>query len=237
MDDEIIGKVFGCVKVDKLERHRFPSGHTVTKCYGHCIHCGAPVARTLSEIKHNPPKHCKNCPKWSRAEPPKVHPGQEFPGLIILAMVGEPKGIATMWRCRCKVCGSECIVDQSHLKVYKSCGCLSKKEREAGLDFYRSLCKDGTCYSSLLESRKINKNSSTGVRGVCRGHRKAYRAYISIRRKHISLGEYDTLEEAAAARKAGEEKYFSPERAAFEADGVTVKGPYKPKKGENKKNG
>lgn len=65
---------------------------------------------------------------------------------------------------------------------------------------------------------------------MCRGQQKAYRAYISIRRKHIHLGEFDTLEEAAAARKAGEEKYFSPERAAFEADGITVKGPYKPKK-------
>lgn len=111
MDDEIIGKAFGCFQVDKVERHTFPSGHAATMCHGHCIHCGAPVARTLSELKRNPPKHCKNCPKWSRAEPPKVRPGQEFPGLVVLAMVGEPKGIATMWRCRCKVCGSECIVD------------------------------------------------------------------------------------------------------------------------------
>lgn len=230
MSDEIIGKVFGCVQVDKVGRHTFPSGHTATMCYGHCIYCGAPVSRTLSDIKHKPPKHCKSCPKWSRADPPKVHPGQEFPGLVVLEMVGEPKGIATMWRCRCKVCGSECIVDQGHLKVYKSCGCLSKKGREAGNNFYRTLCKDGTCYPALLDSKKLNKNNSTGVRGVCRGKHKAYRAYISIRRKHISLGEFDTLEEAAAARKAGEEKYFSPERIAFEADGVTVKGPYKTKK-------
>lgn len=74
MDDEIIGQVFGCFQVDKVERHTFPSGHAATMCHGHCIHCGAPVARTLSELKRNPPKRCKNCPKWSRAEPPKVHP-------------------------------------------------------------------------------------------------------------------------------------------------------------------
>lgn len=230
MDDDVIGKVFGCVKVDRIERHIFPSGHAATMCHGHCIQCGGEVSRTLSALRKRPPKYCKNCPKWSRADPPKVHPGQEFPGLVVLAMAGEPKGIATMWRCRCKVCGRECIVDQRHLKAYKSCGCLSKKERAAGNDFHRTLFRDGTCYPALLETRKLNKNSQSGVRGVCRGNKKAYRAYINIRRKQIGLGEYDTLEEAAAARKAAEEKYYGPEIAAFEADGISVKGPYKPKK-------
>ena len=37
-----------------------------------------------------------------------------------------------------------------------------------------------------------------------------YRAYINIGKKQIHLGNFDTLEEAAAARKAVEKKYFAP---------------------------
>ncbi len=37
-----------------------------------------------------------------------------------------------------------------------------------------------------------------------------YRAQITIKRKKYFLGEYPTLEEAAAARKRGEEIYHKP---------------------------
>lgn len=37
-----------------------------------------------------------------------------------------------------------------------------------------------------------------------------YRAYITVARKQKALGIFGTLEEAAAARKQAEEKYFKP---------------------------
>ena len=58
--------------------------------------------------------------------------------------------------------------------------------------------------------RKTNKNSSTGVPGVSLMKGCWYRAYINIGKKQIHLGNFDTLEEAAAARKAVENKNFAP---------------------------
>ncbi|HJB28112.1 MAG TPA: AP2 domain-containing protein [Candidatus Blautia faecavium] len=66
---------------------------------------------------------------------------------------------------------------------------------------------------SILETRKINNNNTSGVRGVSyRKNRGKWRAYIKIKRKNIHLGNFDTKEDAIAARKAAEEKWFGPYR-------------------------
>ncbi|WP_218146419.1 hypothetical protein [Megasphaera elsdenii] len=58
--------------------------------------------------------------------------------------------------------------------------------------------------------RKRNQNSSTGITGVS-VHRRSgrYRAYITVDRKQIGLGYYDDINDAIAARKAAEQKYFA----------------------------
>ena len=56
-------------------------------------------------------------------------------------------------------------------------------------------------------NRGIAKNNSTGVTGVKMDHSK-FRAVINVNKKRISLGTYKTLEEATAARRAAELKYF-----------------------------
>lgn len=67
-----------------------------------------------------------------------------------------------------------------------------------------------------LDNRKENLRECThqqnvwnkkakGVREMKSGR---YSAYITFNKKQISLGTYDTLEEAKKARKEGEEKYF-----------------------------
>lgn len=40
--------------------------------------------------------------------------------------------------------------------------------------------------------------------------RQKYRAQIIFKRKVINLGEFDKLEDAAEARKKGEDMYFAP---------------------------
>ena len=229
MYEDLIGKTFGCMKPDRIELTRLKNGHTATVCYGHCIYCGSPMKRTISGMTLHPSKRCKNCIGIPQYAPPLDLTKDEFPGLVVLNMVGEFKGLTTLWRCRCKVCGKECVVDQRHIPVYASCGCLSEKERVRGREFGQTLYKNGTCYPSLLPTRRTNKNSSTGITGVGKGSQKAYRAYINLRGRQIGLGEYDTLAEAVAARKRGEEQYFAPEIEKFEAAGVKVKGHYQKK--------
>ncbi len=66
---------------------------------------------------------------------------------------------------------------------------------------------------SISEKRKINRNNTSGVKGVSyRKDRGKWRAYIKIKRKNISLGNFNTKKDAIAARKAAEEKWFGPYR-------------------------
>jgi hypothetical protein len=54
------------------------------------------------------------------------------------------------------------------------------------------------------------RKSNTGIKGVHKIERETcskYHAYIAFDNKQVSLGFYDTLEEAIAVRKAAEEKY------------------------------
>lgn len=54
----------------------------------------------------------------------------------------------------------------------------------------------------------LSKNNRTGVTGVSKTPNGKYRARIMVDRKEIRLGTFETLKEAAVARKNGETKYF-----------------------------
>ena len=56
----------------------------------------------------------------------------------------------------------------------------------------------------MLKSDKLPKNNTTGVRGVYRIWGK-YVAKIVFQKKQYHLGSYDSLEEAALARREAEE--------------------------------
>ncbi|WP_342576541.1 hypothetical protein [Paenibacillus sp. FSL M8-0142] len=68
-------------------------------------------------------------------------------------------------------------------------------------------------YTPVLKS-KIRRDNRTGVKGVSVKRKKdgseVYRANIRVNGKTHYLGEHATIEKAAAARKAGEEKYHKP---------------------------
>ncbi|MFJ7665583.1 HNH endonuclease [Lysinibacillus sp. NPDC097195] len=57
-------------------------------------------------------------------------------------------------------------------------------------------------------NNKISKNNSTGYPGIRVMPSGRFRARIMVDRKEISLGTYDTFEEAKQARIKGELKYF-----------------------------
>lgn len=60
-------------------------------------------------------------------------------------------------------------------------------------------------------------NSSTGVLGVS-PYYKRFKATLKLRGKQIYLGVYDSIEEAAEARKNGEEMYFRPVIEEYEQE-------------------
>ena len=56
-------------------------------------------------------------------------------------------------------------------------------------------------------NKRVRFDSQSGVRGVGISRDK-YRAYISVDSKRINIGTYETIEEAAEARKQAEVKYW-----------------------------
>ena len=102
------------------------------------------------------------------------------------------------------------------LKKARSCGCLRRENsavlmdsiKEAGYDKIQDARIDGTITYSLVQ--KTRRNNTSGIKGVSRLKNGKYRAYLNLRRTQINLGYYDTLEEAALARREGEKLYYEP---------------------------
>lgn len=63
-------------------------------------------------------------------------------------------------------------------------------------------------YYRIFEDKQ--KNNLSGVKGVQKRPSGPYVAQIWFKNKPYYLGTFDTIEEAAAARIAAEEKYFKP---------------------------
>lgn len=69
----------------------------------------------------------------------------------------------------------------------------------------RFLTKSGNAVNS-----KLSKNNTSGIKGVQKTRSGRWVARLMINGKNLCLGTYDTIEEAAEARRKGEEKYFNP---------------------------
>jgi len=148
--------------------------------------------------------------------------GQRF-GRLVAVEQTDKKSRTKIWKCKCD-CGNYSYVQRGSLirGKTKSCGCLRS---EIGYDKAKMLggkygnenlvkqiekvCVDGTRLD-MLKSRK-RKNNTSGIKGVSWSKRdRKWVAYISFQQKQIHLGCFDKLEDAAAARKEAEEKYFAP---------------------------
>ena len=102
------------------------------------------------------------------------------------------------WRCLCK-CGKEAIVCQSNLKSShtRSCGCLSDPRNTRHF-------VEGTCIESI-RSRKVSASNKSGIRGVYFNRRSGrWIAQITFQGHTRYLGSFESLEEAAQARKKAE---------------------------------
>ena len=69
-----------------------------------------------------------------------------------------------------------------------------------------------------ITSTTLRKDNKTGYKGVWYDpKRHTYWAYISLRKERHYLGQYRTLDEAVAARQAGEQEFYAPIIAEVEA--------------------
>ena len=141
--------------------------------------------------------------KHTRRDLIKDVTGQRFGKLVVLKELGYRRVL-----CRCD-CGNVKEINKSHLLSGDiiSCGCEMKKTaiKSRAPKLYR-----GTDINHL-KAHKATSRSSTGIRGVSYStRREKYRANIGFRGQKFDLGYFDTIEEAAAARKAAEERLYKP---------------------------
>ncbi len=133
--------------------------------------------------------------------------------------------------CRC-ICGKIKKVNLVSLTSGRStsCGCHrsdsqtpeQKAGKAQGHEFLQEIHRQHLAGKYL--DKTANKNSSTGHIGVSRPKTAGkFRAYIMLDRKQIHLGSFDRLEDAIAARKAAEEKYFADRQAKVDTILQTVK--------------
>lgn len=138
--------------------------------------------------------------------------GQRFGRLTALypTKKRDAKGFV-IWHCRCD-CGNEPDVSYNNLMYcgQQSCGCR-KKEHDQELGTL--LTHVGGTSLEMIQSQKLPRDNTTGYKGVYLVRGK-YLAKIVFQKKQYFLGTYDSIEEAAAARKSAEALLFG-ETAAF----------------------
>ena len=112
-----------------------------------------------------------------------------------------------IWTCKCHNCGKEIDMIQCSLQRNRSCGCVRKKIASRIIKSNMGIV-EGTNASRIAKDT-IGKNNTSGIRGV-NYHKKTgkWNAYIGFKRKLYNLGYYETIEEAAQARRIAEEKLF-----------------------------
>lgn len=206
IDDIKIGNKYGYWTVigqeDGLPEHRY-------KALCRCV-CGTVRWISRSRLRRGKAKSCgcKNHPLVDYG----IHPGDKVGYWTILEQHPE------YFLCRC-ICGTERkVATASLLKgVSLSCGCQRVRGRE---DEVKAAMQKGSDIRDKLSESKLapkyagfgrqqNRNSTTGATGVAKTRIGNYRAYITVNRKQIHLGVFDDIEDAIAARKEAEQRYFA----------------------------
>lgn len=204
MDDIKVGNQYGYWTVLALD-----DGQHTNKVLCRCI-CGKTRWVFRSPLRLGKTKSC-GC--MAHQDPDcGIKPGDHIGYWTVIRQKGQH------FYCRC-ICGRERWVPAAHLLQGRSlsCGCKRLETRteesaaalEKGHLLTADLGKEKLLSKYAGFGRKGNKNSSTGITGVAVHRSGRYRAYITVDRKQISLGYYDDINDAIAARKAAEQKYFA----------------------------
>lgn len=140
--------------------------------------------------------------------------GQKFEMLTALYPIRNRKDRrSVVWHCRCD-CGNEIDVMYNNL-VYcnmKSCGCRKKAHDKKLGSFLTHI--DGTSVD-MIKSKKVPSDNTTGYRGVYLIKGK-YVAKIVFQKKAYHLGTFDSIEQAAEARREAEEILYDKVSAFYD---------------------
>ncbi|WP_304068190.1 AP2 domain-containing protein [Megamonas hypermegale] len=206
------GKTFNSLTIFK------ELGHNEVLCK--CLECNSIKKFRKDRVVNGVIKNCGCIPK---EKPNSVNlVGKTFGRLKVIKKI---QNNPVKWLCKCTVCGHVTTVLTSNLIRHKGIACFpcSKKNTAKIMRIKKKKFNiDGTNIT-VIKDRKINSNNKSGFSGVFfRPKLNKWEAKIGIKNTLISLGKFDTKEEAVNARKEAEEKYFNPVVEKFE-DAATRK--------------
>ncbi len=210
-----VGEKFGQFKILSSDRD---DGYTKYTC--RCLRCGKVFRSGNSTVHKNKDIGCADCVKKEKelreiAEAEKKYLKHEINDLTIIDILGlrnysTSKNRKMFVRCKCS-CGN--IVEMPLTRVVsgqaKTCGHDRHKNLGDGLKISNDRHVDGTFLSAIDGGRQINKNNTSGYKGVSYMSKSGkYRAYINFKRKQYFLGCYDDIKQAVAAREAAEKEIY-----------------------------
>lgn len=208
---DLNGKTFGDLKVLKIATDH--PRDTRGGVWWHCrCSCGKEldVLGTLLVTGRKSHCGCKTDPQYYSVN----IAGKKFDRLTAKYPLSDrdSKG-GVVWHCTCE-CGNEVDVPYNWLVHgnLRSCGCW-KRERESKLGDLLTRV-NGTSID-MIKSKKIPTDNTSGVKGVYFQKGK-WIAKIVFQQKQYHLGQYDSIEEAAQARKEAEELLFDGAAAHYE---------------------
>ena len=191
---DLTGLRFGKLTVESRSGNKAKDGNPLWRCR---CDCGNTIETTKRRLVTGNTTSC-GCGK---TPPLKDWVGKRFGMLTALSYARKEQGFH-VWHCRCD-CGREVDVRQSNLQSgwTKSCGC----QRDPGRNLHY---KDGTCLE-LLRPDLMYRTNTSGVKGVYYSKtRGKWIAQIMVRNKCFYLGGFDTIEDAAQARREAEKQVF-----------------------------
>lgn len=205
---DLIGQRFGrlvVVKIDHKDKRENGNGSVV---YWQCLcDCGNTKVIRGSDLKSMLVKSCGCLLSEDLI-------GRKFGRLTVIGKTGKKQFGNNVWSCLCD-CGNIVDVGTGNLKSgnTKSCGCLGKCNGQ----HITAIVKEYGHTNPILLKCNISINNTSGTKGVCWDKtRNKWVAQINIRKKAIRLGRFDDINDAIAARKAAEEKYFKPVLEEYE---------------------
>lgn len=214
---DITGQTFGLWYV--IGPSKIKPYYHECKCQG----CGKIKDVATSALRGGRTRSCHKCavlrhPKTSPATAERMKKnaqakiGKTINGWRVLDVYLDSERESYMCRVICPKCGKETETRLSRLSKINRCSTCNRNigifvNGQNAVD-----CVDGSKLSSIKNriDGKINRNSKTGVNGVNALANGRYRAYINFQRKQYHIGTFDTIEEAAIARKEAERLLYEP---------------------------
>lgn len=209
---DLVGRKFGRLTV-------ISKGDVVKqKTTWHCrCKCGNDVVTTTGRLNAGLVQSCGCMRKDNATKLGKARfidlTGQKIERLTVIRLIKKAKTY-TLWEYQCE-CGNRTKVRGNDLRTgnTRSCGCLNVEAmREEGKKHVDKILANMVENTNLGKiDSKIAKNNKSGVKGVFwNTRRQKWESKIMFQGKRYHLGAFDSLEEAAKARKEAEERLFHP---------------------------